>query len=106
MFRTVLILKSTPDNAQKVIDHYAEFEVMAEGIRQAGALECELCVSVDDPGDFIVTSLWPDEAAYQTWIDHPVRAKVTADILDYMPVMSGKVYRVEDRVTRKSLGLD
>jgi len=106
MFRTVLILKSTPEDAQKVMDHYAEFEVMAEGIRQAGALECELCVSVDDPGDFIVTSLWPDEAAYQTWIDHPVRAKVTVDILDYMPVMSGKVYRVEDRVTRKSLGLD
>lgn len=105
MFRTVLILRSTPEDARKLIEHYAEFEVMAEGIRQAGALECELCVSVDDPGDFIVTSLWPDESAYQTWINHPVRARVTAEILDHMPEMAGKVYRVEDKVTRQSLGL-
>lgn len=106
MFRTVLTLKTTPENATNLIEHYAKLEVMAEGIRQAGALECELCISVDDPGDFIVTSLWPNEAAYQTWIDHPVRARVTADILDLMPAMSGKVYRVEDKVTRESLELD
>ena len=105
MFRSVLILKSTPEEAEKLRKHYDEFEVMAEGIRQSGALECEFCVSVDDPGDILVISLWPSEKHYQHWIEHPVRARVTADIRDSMPFVAGKVYRVEDKVTQADLGL-
>lgn len=106
MFRTVLTLQSSPADAQNLIEHYAKFEVMAEGIRQAGALECELCVSTDDPGDLLVISLWNSEADYQVWLGHPVRAQVTAEIRANMPRMAGKVYRIEDKVTRVTLGLE
>jgi heme-degrading monooxygenase HmoA len=106
MFRTILTLDTPPEKTQQLIDHYAKYEVIAEGVRQAGALSCEFCVSVDNPGALIAIALWPSERDYQNWIEHPVRAKVTEGIAEFMPYASGKVYRVIDQVTRESLGLD
>lgn len=106
MFRAILILKAAPEQAEALIDHYAQYEVMAEGIRQAGGLECELCIAEDNPGDMAVISLWPSREAHQLWLDHPVRARITAPISHMMPEAHGRVYRVEDRVSRASLGLE
>lgn len=105
MFRTILTLSTPQESTQKLIDHYAEYEVIAEGVRQAGALSCEFCVSTEDPGELIAIALWPSEQDYQNWINHPVRAKITEGIAEFMPYASGKVYRVIDQVSRESLGL-
>lgn len=103
MIRTVLTLSADAETAEQLKQHYRDAEVMANAIRHAGALSSELCVSTADPGDIIVLALWPDEAAYETWINHPVRDQVTAEIRQFMPSMSGKVYQVEDSVDLEDL---
>ena len=45
-----------------------------------GFLYGETMLSTQDPGLVCVMCAWDDEAAYQQWLDSPVRARQTEDL--------------------------
>jgi hypothetical protein len=78
MIRTILSFRPDPASVAEIERIYAAGDVLAYSLEQTRALASELVVDLDDPAhpEVVVTALWPDEAAYQEWLDHPRRAAV------------------------------
>jgi quinol monooxygenase YgiN len=103
MIRTILHLRTTAQGAQRVMQLYRDEAILRTSLNNTHALESEISQSLQDPGTLVVTALWPDEAAYQEWLDHPRRADSTprlAVLLDDAEVGSAVIYRVIERVNR------
>ena len=74
MIRSVLYLQPHAGRAQAVADLYRSAGVLDDATALDGCLGAELQVPLDDSGPLLVTALWRDQTAYQSWIDSPVRA--------------------------------
>ena len=74
MIRSVLYLQPRNGNARAVADMYQKSGVLEDAAALDGCLGAELQLPIDEPGPVLVTALWRDSAAYQTWVDSPVRS--------------------------------
>lgn len=103
MIRTILHLNTTAPGADRVAQFYRDEAILQTSLDNTRALESEISQSLQEPGTLVVTALWPDEAAYQEWLDHPRRADSAprlSTLLDDADVGSALMYRVFERVSR------
>lgn len=101
--RTVLTLRTTPENVENILNFYREEKVLEESLRLTRASSTEIAHAVDNTGEVIVTAVWPDDGAYQEWVDHEARAEIAEGLSVVLNgvVSVGKMYRVEHRVQRR-----
>jgi heme-degrading monooxygenase HmoA len=99
MIRSVLYLQPRDGNARAVADMYANRGVLEDAAALDGCLGAELQLPIGDSGPVLVTALWRDPAAYQTWVDSPVRAahgEELAELIDTEPgpELHGTLYEI------------
>ena len=73
--RSVLYLQPKPGMRQAVIDAFVEEEVPARALEQDGCLAVELLAPPDESAPIVVIALWRERAAYDGWLNSPVRAR-------------------------------
>lgn len=101
--RTVLILRTVPEKVEAILELYRSEEILQESLNLTRALASEIAVSTDGTGELIVTAVWPDEIAYQEWIDHPNRGRTAprlTELLEGVEVGVGKTYRIDHGVSK------
>ena len=106
MIRTILTLFTSPEQVDSVLELYRREAILRESLNLTRALESEIAVAMDGSGEIIVTALWPDEAAYQEWIDHPRRSRVApalSELLADVNIGVGRIYAVDDHTTHTEI---
>lgn len=100
-YTSLLTLGVAPDRVDAVVARYKELLVIEMAIEHAGAISGELSCRRAD-GQILVIAHWPSAQAYQTWLDHPIRAQISGQMRDLVTVAYGEVFEVEFRVTEKT----
>lgn len=80
MIRSVLSLKTDPERAEQILALYRREGILAESLALTRGTVSEISVAADGSGEILVTALWPDEAAYQEWVDHPRRGRTAPEL--------------------------
>jgi heme-degrading monooxygenase HmoA len=99
VIRSVLYLQPRAGNARALAECYRTRGVLEDAAALDGCLGAELQLPLDERGPILVTALWRDAAAYQQWVDSPVRAAHgdgLAQLLeqDLGPELHGKLYEI------------
>lgn len=103
MIRSMLTLRTRPDMVEPILELYRSQNVLQESLDLTRAIGSEISAAVDGSGEIIVTALWPDESAYQEWIDHPRRGKSVPELprmLSGADVGVAKLYRIDHSVAK------
>src|SRR5690554_1579008 len=103
MIRSVLTFHTAPDQVEPILELYRVEQILQESLDLTRALASEIATSIDNSGELIVTALWPDEAAYQEWLDHPNRGRAApalTELLAGAEIGAGKLYRVDHSVAK------
>ncbi|MEU6540710.1 hypothetical protein [Streptomyces sp. NPDC047000] len=104
MIRTMLTLRVDPTRTREVLDYYREHDVLRYSLDHSAAVASEISVAADGSGEILVTALWPDENAYQGWIDNPWRESSNErlrELLRDAEVGAGRIFEIDHDV-RKS----
>jgi heme-degrading monooxygenase HmoA len=80
MTRSVLVFTILPGRRDAFVDGMRRLDVLGRASRQPGFRRSQLHVSRDDPDEALVTADWDSPAAYQGWLDNPVRAEIQAEL--------------------------
>jgi len=99
VIRSVLYLHPRAGDAGAVAEMYRSSGVLEDAAALDGCLGAELQLPLDRAGPILVTALWRDSAAYQQWVDSPVRAahgEELAELLeqDLGPELQGQLYEI------------
>ena len=103
MIRSVLTLRTSPDRVEQILELYRNQEILQESLDLTRAVASEISVATDGSGELIVTAIWPDEAAYQEWVDHPQRGQRVPELptlLADAEVGVAQLYRVDHSVEK------
>lgn len=103
MIRSVLTLRASPETAQKILDLYRNEQILHESMDCTRQIASDIAIATDGSGEIMVTALWPDEAGYQEWLDHPNRLLVAPDLTALLAdaeIGVGRLYRVDHGVSR------
>lgn len=106
MIRSVLTLHTAPEQAASVLELYRREAILQESLDLTRALGSEIASAVDGSGEIIVTALWPDEAAYQEWLDHPNRGRTAPELSELLAdarIGVGRLYAVDHRVSNTEI---
>jgi heme-degrading monooxygenase HmoA len=82
MIQAYLILTPTPGKTDELIDEYRRAEIIEAGIPyglQRGEA-VRLPPADATPERLLITSLWEDQAAYDSWLSAPERVTVTVGV--------------------------
>ena len=102
MIRSVLTLHTTPAQVDAIFRVYRDEQILQESLDLTRAVASEISAAMDESGEILVTALWPDEAAYQEWINHPRRGRTAPELqalLADATIGIGKLYRVDHAVS-------
>ncbi|MBB4071825.1 hypothetical protein EII31_05635 [Leucobacter sp. OH2974_COT-288] len=103
MYRSILVIKTNPEQAEKLLQLYRDEEILLESLRLTRQVSSDIAVAADGSGEIIVTANWPDAAGYQEWLDHPNRDRLAPEfdeILGGVEVGIGRQYIVDHQVSR------
>lgn len=103
MYRSVLTLRATPEQVERILELYRREEILQESMNLTRQISSDIAVAADGSGEVIVTAEWPDENGYQEWLDHPRRNRTApelAEMLADVEIGVGRLYRVDRRITR------
>lgn len=103
MIRSVLTLRAAPENVEKILELYRTEQILQESMNLTRSLGSEIAVATDGSGEIYVSALWPDEAGYQEWLDHPNRGRTApelAPLLADAEIGVGRLYRIDHSVSR------
>ena len=103
MIRSVLTLRTTPENAERILELYRRESILQESLDLTRQISSDIAVAADGSGEVIVTAEWPDEAGYQEWLDHPQRSRTAPELsalLAYAEIGVGRLFRVDHGVKR------
>lgn len=104
MIRSVLTFRTNPELVEPIFELYRTEEILQESLNLTRAVASEISAAVDGSGEVIVTALWPDEAAYQEWIDHPNRGRTAPELTALLAgaeIGVGRLYRVDHSVEKR-----
>ena len=99
MTRSVLFFSILPGRRDAFVAGFRRLDVLGRASRQPGFRRSQLHLPVDGGDEALVTADWDSPAAYQGWLDNPVRAEIQAELgplLAADPVP--RVYEVVDDV--------
>jgi len=95
MTQSVLTFTLLPGRRQHFIDTFARLEVLETSSFQAGYRGGQLHVDLDDPDTAVVTAQWDSRAAYQGWLENPVRETIGDQLEEFLAQEpSGHVYEL------------
>lgn len=103
MIRSMLTLRTRPEMVEPILDLYRTQSVLQESLNLTRAIGSEISASVDGSGEIIVTALWPDESAYQEWVDHPRRGQRVPELPEMLSdaeIGIAKLYRIDHSVEK------
>jgi quinol monooxygenase YgiN len=103
MIRSVLTLRTTPENAERILELYRDQEILKESMELTRSLGSDIAVATDGSGEVVVTALWPDEAGYQEWLDHPKRGRTAPELSQLISgaeIGVGRLYLIDHNVSR------
>ena len=98
MVRSVLVLRARPDRRDDVVVLFERLGVLREASAVPGFVDAELHVT--DSDELLVTATWESAAAYDRWLESPVRERMRPaleDLLVEPPVP--RVYELVHRAT-------
>ena len=75
----VSVLRLTAREGADLPTAFAELEIFEHSRRSGGFLGGRLLRAVDGDG-FLVMAEWKDAAAYQGWLDNPIRSELGAQL--------------------------
>jgi quinol monooxygenase YgiN len=93
--RSVLVLRARSGRRDDVVALFARLDVLREASAVPGFVAAELQVSADGSDELLVTATWESAAAYDTWLESPVRERmrpVLEELLAEPP--AGRVYEL------------
>lgn len=98
MIRSVLYLRPRGGDGGAIAEFYRRHQVLERALEQDGCLGAQLQLPTSGAGDVLVTALWRDAAAYQGWLENPVRttqAEALAQLVESFDAgVSGQTYEV------------
>ena len=103
MIRSVLTLRTTPENAERILELYRRESILQESLDLTRQMSSDIAVAADGSGEVIVTAEWPDEAGYQEWLDHPRRGRTAPELESLLAdaeIGVGRLYRIDHGVQR------
>lgn len=106
MIRSVLTLQARPGAVEPVLELFRSQQILQESLDLTRALASEISVATDGTGEILVSAVWPDEAAYQEWIDHPNRGRTSSELavlLNDAGITAARLYAVDHSVTKPRL---
>lgn len=95
------MLEVDPDRVDEVVRMYRTEEILEYSLAHSDCIATELSVATHGSGTVLVTALWPDEDAYQGWLNNPWRAHSSerlADILTSATVGAGRTFSIVSTV--------
>jgi quinol monooxygenase YgiN len=96
MVRSVLNLRARPGRRDDVVALFERLGVLREASVVPGFVSAELQVAADGSDDLLVTATWESAAAYDAWLESPVRERMRPaleELLAEAPA-GGRVYEV------------
>ncbi len=103
MIRSVLTLKTTPENSERILELYRKEQILQESLDLTRQFSSDIAVATDGSGEIVVCAEWPDEAGYQEWLDHPQRSRTAPELsalLADAEIGVGRLFRVDHGVKR------
>jgi heme-degrading monooxygenase HmoA len=99
VIRSVLYLHPRAGNARAVAELYRSSRVLDDAATLDGCLGAELQLPLGGDGPVLVTALWRDPAAYQEWVESPLRAghgEQLTELLedDLSAALHGELYEI------------
>jgi len=76
MVRSLLVLRARPGRRDDVVTLFERLGVLREASAVPGFLAGELHVAADGPDELLVTATWASAAAYDAWLESPVRERM------------------------------
>jgi quinol monooxygenase YgiN len=76
MTQSVLRFALLPGKRDEFLQTFRRLQVLETSSRQAGWRGGQLLVDVEDPDAAMVIARWDSPAAYQGWLDNPVREEI------------------------------
>jgi heme-degrading monooxygenase HmoA len=95
MTRSLLYLHAKPGRRDDLVRLFERREILRVSSEQPGFLRAELQVPIDDDDHVLVTADWSSPAAYQGWLDNPVRESMREEMMALLTrEPEGRVYQV------------
>jgi quinol monooxygenase YgiN len=99
LIRSVLYLSPRAGGSDDIVGVYRREAILETALRQEGCLSAELQVPREPGAAILVTALWRDAAAYESWLANPLRettAPMLAELVDgdFDAAVRGAVYDV------------
>jgi quinol monooxygenase YgiN len=76
MVRSLLVLRARPGRRDDVVTLFERLGVLREASAVPGFLAGELHVAADGSDELLVTATWASAAAYDAWLESPVRERL------------------------------
>src|SRR5207247_11187367 len=73
MVRSILSLRAQPGRGAEGVPLFEELGILREASVVPGFVAAELQAVADDPDELLVTATWRSAAAYDAWLEGPVR---------------------------------
>lgn len=92
----MLVLRAKPGRRDEVVALFQRLEVLREASEVPGFVAAELQVAADGSDDLLVTATWESAAAYDAWLESPVRERMRPaleELLAESPA-AGRVYDI------------
>jgi heme-degrading monooxygenase HmoA len=84
MTQSVLRFSLLPGRRDDFVATFGRIEVLETSSGQAGFQGGQLLVDVEDPDAAIVIARWDSPAAYQGWLDNPVREVIGEQLRPFL----------------------
>ena len=102
MIRSLLTLHPLQGDSAAVIGLYRTEQILQESLDLTRAISSEISVAIDGSHEILVSAVWPDEAAYQEWLDHPRRGRTGPELralLRDAEIGTARLFRIDHTVT-------
>jgi len=97
--RSVLVFRLLPGRRDEFVATFMRLQVLRRSSSQPGFRRAQLFVRADGSDEVLVTADWDSPAAYQGWLDNPVRAEIGEHL---QPLLESepepRVYELEEDV--------
>lgn len=78
--RSVLFIRAKPGRRDELVALFDRLDILEKASRQEGFVSSEVHVPVDGENLVMVTATWATAAAYQGWLDNPVREEMRPEL--------------------------
>jgi quinol monooxygenase YgiN len=105
MTRSVLVFTLLPGQRDAFVATFRRLRVLEQSSHQAGFRRGQLHVRADGTDEALVTADWDSPAAYQGWLDNPVRETIGEELAPFLAdEPKGRVFEVIEDVVPSTGG--